>query len=154
MGAVLLLFPLLSSVFSSLDGHLTLIRVGDTVYYARVTGCVPNTEYLFQYNIQTTYSTWLDVGYFTADSAGVITTWELGLPNADFATSFRFVNAENYKTTNIVTIYPDDPPPIDDPTADTQTASFDLYFILLGLGTTAVGVVVTAVETKKLKLPI
>jgi len=158
IGTTLVLLPFIIPLASTTQGSISIQRVSANKYVAVLTGGEPKTQYTLQYACLSINMGWQYGGVFLTDSAGSLTTYEIILPTNQYPVTFRFVHATTgIATYNTVTIDPDNPPPIDtdEPVPDdTPTpTSIGSYVTFLGLGTIAIGAVVTAVETKKLKLP-
>lgn len=128
-------------------------RVSVETYIAYLTGGEPDTQYTLQYAfLGLVNPSWEYGGVFLSDSSGFIVTFEINLPSDDLPTTFRFINTgTGIASYNTVTIDPANPPPVDNATPD-DTPQVESYMTFLGLGTTAIGIVGTVVQSKKLKL--
>lgn len=154
LGATLMVVPFIIPLASITQGSITVQRVSVDKYVAILTSGEPNTQYNLQFTVLAVNMGWQYGGVFLTNSAGSLTTFEITLPSSEYPVTFRFADATTgIATYNTVTIDPANPPPLDLPVSNGTSTSIDSYIIYLGLGTVALGAVVTAIETKKLKMP-
>lgn len=92
--------------------NLTMQRVAANRYLAYLSGGVSGRTYRLQYVLEGVNMDWEYGGDFVADSAGKIITFELALPNLQYPSIFRWMDAVYGATSNTVTIDPLNPPPI------------------------------------------
>ena len=93
---------------------LTIKRVGENLYVSYLSGCVVGGSYTMQLRFAPpVVSPWEYAGVFIAVD-GTITTWEWMLPSptSEYPYEFRFVYDVDGSVSNVVTIDPKNPPPI------------------------------------------
>jgi hypothetical protein len=151
VGGIMIFIPFLVPLATFSQGTISIERVDASSYVAHLTGGEPGTQYNLEYTLLLTVNpTWTYAGVFLTDSSGSLSTFDFNLPSTEYPITFRFVHAENNTATyNTVTIDPNNPPPINDEQGETQAIS---YLTVLGVGTVLIGAVVTAFQSKKLKL--
>ena len=93
--------------------NLVIKRVGENRYVAYLSGCVVGRSYTMQLRLAPpVVSSWEYAGVFVAVD-GTITTWEWAIPNLQYPSEFRFIDSVMGAASNVVTIDPKNPPPID-----------------------------------------
>jgi len=93
---------------------LTIKRVGENKYISYLTGCVVGRYYDMQLKFAPpVIGPWEYAGQFVAVD-GTITTWEWSIPNpnSEYPYQFRFIDKVTGTISNVVTIDPLNPPPI------------------------------------------
>jgi len=155
VGGIVVLLSITIPLTSITQGTISIERVSTDKYVASLTSAEPNTQYNLEFTILIAVNpTWEYGGVFLTDSSGSLTTFEINLPSSEYPSTFRFRNSvTGIATYNTVTIDPNNPPPLDIPVSDDTTELNLSYVTFLGLGTAAIGAVVTTVQSKKLKLP-